>query len=305
MSVMISTWRMSYQGMVKAKEDYGLNHDLDHALATLIHDVERNPKYHSVGSGGLPNKHGIIQCDGAYMNGTTLAYGACGAVENVVSPFDLAYTLSKENRFNNFLVGSGAYDYALSHGLAIGCLMDATTWNMYIDRLKENQKELKAYDGHDTVCACMVDDQGHSVVGTSTSGLFMKHPGRLGDSPCIGCGFYADDAIGAAAATGVGEAISKGVLSYAVLQRIKLGQSPMEAASSLVFEFSQQLTKKYGCSDAISLIVVDHQGNYGVGTNVPFGFVVKTNDNLIHRYIALPGEHGCTITHDDGQMDVD
>lgn len=305
MSVMISTWRMSYEGMVKARDEYGLNHDLDKALATLIHDVETNPKYHSVGLGGLPNKNGIIQCDGAYMNGTTLAYGACGAVENVVSPFDLAYLLSKENRFNNFLVGPGAYDYAVNHGLTIGSLMDYPTWKQYIDRLNNNQNELKAYDGHDTVCACMVDDHGHCVVGTSTSGLFMKHPGRVGDTPCIGCGFYADDTIGAAAATGVGEAISKGVLSYAVLQRIKSGQSTMDAASSIVAEFSKELKSRYGSDDAISLVVVDNQGNIGVGTNVPFGFVVKTNDDTIHRYIAIPSPNGCTIKDDDGQINVD
>ena len=78
---------MSYNGMVKARRNYGLNHDLDQALAALIHDVENDPRFHSVGMGGLPNQQGIIQCDASYMNGTTLAYGACGAVENVVSPF--------------------------------------------------------------------------------------------------------------------------------------------------------------------------------------------------------------------------
>ena len=305
MSVMISTWKMSYKGMVEARKSYGLNHDLDQALASLIHDVESNPSFHSVGMGGLPNDQGIIQCDASYMNGSTLAYGACGAVENVVSPFDLAYLLSKEYRFNNFLVGKGAYDYATTHGLTIGSLMDYPTWQQYTDRFNHTTKNLKAYDGHDTVCACMVDDQRHCVVGTSTSGLFMKHPGRLGDTPCIGCGFYADDQIGAAAATGVGEAICKGVLSHTVLQRIAQGEQPMHAASNLVAQFSETLRLRYGKEDAISLIVVDRYGRYGVGTNVPFAFVLSNDDQPVQTYIALPDRDGCTIQIDDGQINVD
>ena len=305
MSVMISTWRMSYIGMVKARRNYGLNHDLDQALAALIHDVENDPRFHSVGMGGLPNQQGIIQCDASYMNGTTLAYGACGAVENVVSPFDLAYLLSKEYRFNNFLVGQGAYDYANDHGLTIGSLMDYATWKQYTDRSNQDMTSLKAYDGHDTVCACMVDDRGHCVVGTSTSGFFMKHPGRLGDTPCIGCGFYADDQIGAAAATGMGEAICKGVLSHAVLQRIAQGEEPMHAASTLVAEFTEILKSRYGKTDAISLIVVDKQGRYGVGTNVDFAFVLFVDDQPVRTYVALADPHGCTIHMDDGQINVD
>ena len=185
-------------------------------------------------------------------------------------------------------------------------LMDYETWQRYIDRkLHDHDRALSAYDGHDTVCACMVDDAHHCIVGTSTSGLFMKHSGRLGDTPCIGCGFYADDTIGAAAATGVGEAICKGVLSYGVLQRIRLGQSAQAAASSIVSEFTQTLKDRYGHDDAISLIVVDKDGHYGVGTNVPFGFVVNTDHDGVQQFLALPTSNGCNIEPYHGQLEID
>ena len=72
--------------------------------------------------------------------------------------------------------------------------------------------DLKAYDGHDTVCVLAAKDN-EMAAGVSTSGLFLKHAGRVGDSPVIGSGFYSDAMAGSAAATGLGEDIMRGCLS--------------------------------------------------------------------------------------------
>ena len=84
-------------------------------------------------------------------------------------------------------------------------------------------KGLSPYDGHDTVGIIGLDKQGSMSVATSTSGLFMKKRGRLGDSPIIGSGFYCDSETGAATATGVGEDLMKGCTSYEIVRRMAQG----------------------------------------------------------------------------------
>lgn len=127
----------------------------------------------------------------------------------------------------------------------------------------KNDKSLKAYDGHDTVGAIALDNKGKVVVGTSTSGLFMKEPGRVGDSPMCGCGFYADSNIGAATATGLGEDIIKGVLSYEVVRKISEGLLPQEACDKTIYEFAEQIkNRNKNIEDLqISLIAMDKYAN--------------------------------------------
>lgn len=91
----------------------------------------------------------------------------------------------------------------------------------YRKRCRETlDKGLSPYDGHDTVGIIGLDKQGSMSVATSTSGLFMKKRGRLGDSPIIGSGFYCDSETGAATATGVGEDLMKGCTSYEIVRRM-------------------------------------------------------------------------------------
>jgi isoaspartyl peptidase/L-asparaginase-like protein (Ntn-hydrolase superfamily) len=103
----------------------------------------------------------------------------------------------------------------------------------------------------------------------------MKDRGRLGDTPVPGSGFYADSDIGAAAATGMGEEIMKGCLSYAAVQNLRTGMNAQEAAETAVKDLHEKLVRKNGSADAMSLICMDREGNWGVGTNVDFPFTVS------------------------------
>ena len=97
----------------------------------------------------------------------------------------------------------------------------------YHNRTKEiTNTELKPYSGHDTVGMVCLDTAGHMTSATSTSGLFMKHPGRLGDSPVCGSGFYVDSFVGGASATGLGEDVMKGCVSYEIVRLMKEGMHP-------------------------------------------------------------------------------
>ena len=111
----IATWKMSFDGVVKGCEILKNNGKSSDALIEVIHDVESNSNYHSVGYSGLPNEEGIVQCDAGYMDGETLQFGAVGALENVIHAVDVAKLCSKD-RFNNVLVGDGANKFAQKFG---------------------------------------------------------------------------------------------------------------------------------------------------------------------------------------------
>lgn len=271
---MIATWKMSYEGVCKAKDI--LKDNCEEALSVAIHEVEKNPDFHSVGLGGLPDKTGKVTCDGAFMNGKTLQVGAVGAIENTY-PFAVAKHLSTKP-FNNFLAGQGATDYAKEHGFEQIDMLTDEAYKKYLER-KDRLKNLRAYDGHDTVCMIGLDQNGHMCAGTSTSGLFMKERGRIGDSPLCGCGFYCDEEIGGAVATGMGEEITRGVLCYDIVRRMKDGSSAQKACDDSLYEYLQRLKRGNNKAKAISLLCMDKDGNFGVATTVEFAFVV-TNDQL-------------------------
>ena len=150
-----------------------------------------------------------------------------------------------------------------------------------------SEKSMKAYDGHDTVGVVSLDTFGKMCTGTSTSGLFMKREGRVGDSPLCGGGFYVDSEVGGAAATGVGEDIMKGCLSYEVVRLMKDGYHPQEAAEKAVAEFCEKLMRKTELSRDVSVICMNNDGEWGIGTNIEeFSFVVAREDMDPVIYLA-------------------
>lgn len=290
----IATWKMALEGVRQAADQLQKLERSADALTSVIRSVEEDLRFHSVGTSGLPNREGVIQLDGAFMDGDTLSVGAVGALEQLASPFLLARHLSTLP-FNNVLAGSDALRYALAHGFAKHELMTPAAWEKYQSRLQEETAGLTSYKGHDTVGVCCLDTWGTITVGTSTSGLFMKEPGRIGDSPLCGCGFYADSEWGAAAATGVGEDIMKGCLCHEAVMRMRWGQSAAQAAAEAAAELDARLIQKRGHAEAISLICLDRQGRIGVGTNIKFAFVTASDHQPPAVYVAEPTIGGCVV----------
>lgn len=280
MKKLISTWYMSYHGMEIAK-NYLLKHgNIQDALKLAIQDVENNHNFHSVGTGGLPNQEGFVQLDGAYMNGTTLAFGGVIEASHLKSPIAVSMELAK-CQVNCLLAGLGADQYAKEHHFDTCEHLTTEAYQIYLEK---KNKTLKAYEGHDTVCVLGYDD-GQMHAGVSTSGLFMKHVGRVGDSPIIGSGFYADDELGACAATGLGEDVMRGCLSIRAL--LKAQTMPIQKAlEATLDEHLLRMQKAGRMCDAISLIAFDKDGNIGAVTNIEqFPFVV-VEDNDIKLYCA-------------------
>ena len=281
MQKIISTWKMSYHGIELAKEALNAGKRMQEAIQIAIQDVESNPHFVSVGTGGLPNKEGKVQLDSAYMNGKDLSFGGIIEAETIKSPIAVSMDLAKHH-VNCLLAGAGADQYALEHGFEQEEHLIPSSYERY---LKAKETALKAYDGHDTVCVIGYDS-GNVQVGVSTSGLFMKHPGRVGDSPIIGSGFYADDELGACAATGLGEDVMRGCLAIKVL--LQAQTMPLQQALEVTLDKHIQRMQKAGRTcDAISLIAIDPQGNLGAVTNIAqFPFVIYENDE-VQLYCAM------------------
>lgn len=201
----IATWRMAVEGITIASEMLREGRDAGDAIETAIREVENFPYYKSVGYGGLPNEEMVVELDAAYMDGDTLDIGAIAAIKDFANPVSIAKRLSKE-KVNNLLVGEGAEKFAHKEGFERKTMLTDRAKIHYKNRLKEiKDLEIKPYSGHDTVGMVCLDVNGKMTSATSTSGLFMKKSGRVGDSPISGSGFYVDSKVGGASATGLGE----------------------------------------------------------------------------------------------------
>lgn len=289
---MIATWRMASEGVTLGSEMLKNGGKCQDALEEAVKFVEDYPFYKSVGYGGLPNEECEVELDAAFMDGKTLSIGAVASIKDFKNPISIARKLSAD-RYNIFLVGAGAESYAHKNGFVRQNMLTERakkTWELRVKEIQE--KNLSPYDGHDTVCMIALDKDEDMAVATSTSGLFMKKKGRVGDSPVSGSGFYVDNEIGGAAATGLGEDIMKGCLSYEVVQRMKKGEHPMEAAQKAIDEFSETLRKRRGKAGEISIVAMNNKGEWGIGTNVEFTFCVGTETEKPQVYISTPQENG-------------
>ena len=290
----IATWRMAAEGIEKAArilENDGISGD---AIETAIKEVEDFPYYKSVGYGGLPNEEMVVELDAAYMDGDTLDIGAIAAIKDFANPVSIAKRLSKE-KVNNLLVGEGAEKFAHKEGFERKTMLTDRAKIHYKNRLKEvKDLEIKPYSGHDTVGLVCLDSNGKMTSATSTSGLFMKKSGRVGDSPISGSGFYVDSKVGGASATGLGEDLMKGCVSYEIVRLMKEGMHPQEACEKAVNMFDLELKERRGKAGDMSLVAMNNKGEWGVATNIEgFSFAVATENEEPTVYLTKNVDGKC------------
>lgn len=284
---MIATWRMAVEGITEGASMLKEGKSAGDAIETAIKMVEDYPFYKSVGYGGLPNEECEVELDSAYMDGDTLAIGAVAGIRDFKNPISIARKLSDE-RFNCVLVGTGAEAYAHKEGFERANMLTDRAKRHYEKRKKETiEKGLSPYAGHDTVGMVALEQSGKMVAGTSTSGLFMKRKGRVGDSPISGSGFYVDSEVGGATATGLGEDLMKGCISYEIVRLMKEGLTPQEAVDKATIDLTDKLTEKRGKSGDISVVALNNKGEWGVATNIEgFSFSVVTDKEEPTVYVC-------------------
>lgn len=280
MRAMIGTWRMALEGIEKGYQLLTNSGTSVDAVELAIKEVEDNPYFKSVGYGGLPNEHMEVELDAAMMNGDNFNIGAVGSIKDFANPISIAKRLSQET-VNNFLVGAGAESFAHREGFERKNMLSDRAIIHYHNRIIElNEQELAPYNGHDTVGILGLDDFGTLVAGTSTSGLFMKKRGRLGDSPVIGSGLYADSEVGAATATGLGEDLMKGVTSYEIVRLMSEGNSPQRACELAVETLKHKLINKRGQAGDLSVVALNNKGEWGAATTIDNFSIVVASDEL-------------------------
>ena len=186
------------------------------AVEKSVNYMEDDPTF-DAGRGSFVNSIGEIELDASIMDGTTFRAGAIAAVQNIRYPISLARVIMDKSE-HILLAGQGAVRFAEEHGIT-QCSKEDLLVGRELERWKEiknSKKKISTKDAfrkktpHDTVGAVAVDRSGVIASGTSTGGTPNKYPGRVGDSPLIGCGTYADSSVGGASCTGWGEAIIKG-----------------------------------------------------------------------------------------------
>ncbi|MFW9974449.1 MAG: isoaspartyl peptidase/L-asparaginase family protein [Candidatus Thorarchaeota archaeon] len=203
----------------------------------------------NAGKGARPNLDGIQELDAMIIDGKNLQFGSVAAVSGIQNPISLARYIMEKTDFN-FFAGQNAkklYDKMIAEG--------------YRQEVQSGVIESPNLETiGDTVGCIVVDIEGNIAATSSTGGIPEKLPGRVGDSPVMGAGAYANDVCGASA-TGWGEHIMRVVLSRMVVLYVEEGLDVMAAAKKGIEMFQMKTASEAG------IIVADRNGNYGYASN--------------------------------------
>ena len=258
--VVVSTWEHGVEANKVAWEILNKGGTALDAVEAGVKVSEADPNVTSVGYGGLPDRDGIVTLDASIMDDK----GNCGAVaflQNIMHPISVA-KLVMEKTPHVLLVGEGAYKFALENGFKKTKLLTPESKEKYENWLKDQQyKQKKWNEWHDTIGMLAIDHNGNLSGACTTSGLPYKYHGRVGDSPIIGAGLYVDNEIGAAAATGKGEAVIKIAGSFLVVEYMRQGKAPNEACRLAI----ERIAKKQPDYKAfqVGFIALDKKGRVG------------------------------------------
>jgi beta-aspartyl-peptidase (threonine type) len=223
------------------------------AVAAAVVVLEDSPLFNA-GRGSSFNAEGEIEMDASIMDGATLRAGAVAAVRRIRNPI-LAARLVMEKTRHVLLAGDAADRFAKRHGLKL----EPPAYFRTERRLAALKKNLKNY--HGTVGAAALDADGNLAAATSTGGYTGKLPGRVGDSPIIGAGNYADNRACAVSGTGLGEAFIRAAVAYDVCARMRYAGASLAAASAAALRSVAAVGGDGG------LIAVDRRGNVAMPFN--------------------------------------
>lgn len=229
------------------------------AVVEAVKYLEQHPLF-DAGVGSYLNEEGFVELDAAIMDGFSLKIGAVAGIRHVKSPVELARIIMEKSK-HSFLIGEGAEKFARLNGLEI-------VSNEYF--FSERAKKIFENRYGDTVGAVALDDSGHITVAVSTGGTAFKMVGRVGDSPIVGSGFYANNFYGAVA-TGIGEEIMKAVLSFRIMLYIDKGLT--EASNKAIEDLS-------AAGGHGGLIALDQNGNFSFPHNTEGMFYAYIKEGM-------------------------
>jgi L-asparaginase / beta-aspartyl-peptidase len=224
------------------------------AVVEVVRILEDDPQFNA-GRGAVLNHYGLAELDAALMDGRDLRAGAVAAVSHVRNPILLARAVM-ERSVHVMLIGAGAEEFALENGVAL-----VPNTYFHTEHRKRQLERAKARVSG-TVGAVALDAGGNLAAATSTGGMENKRFGRVGDSPIIGAGTYADNTSCAVSGTGHGEYFIRSAVAHDICARVAYARTPLQQAAR---EVIQQKLKKLGGTGGV--IALDPRGNVAMEFN--------------------------------------
>ncbi len=246
------------------------------AVEAAVRTLEDTPIF-DAGIGSVLNQDGVVELDAAIMDGETLRSGAVAAVQRIRNPISLARRVLESHVV--LLVGTGAERFAeqvdipFCNPSELVVERERRRWEMLRQRTDIRTQDAFMQQPNDTVGAVALDRYGRVAAATSTGGTANKLPGRVGDSPLIGCGLYADNQTGGCSSTGWGESIIKVLLAKTATDFIQQ-YTAMEAAQAAINVLERRVGGFGGC------ILLDGKGQPGFAFNTPrMAYAYRTESN--------------------------
>jgi isoaspartyl peptidase/L-asparaginase-like protein (Ntn-hydrolase superfamily) len=282
--VVISTWNHGIAANKAAWEVLSNGGKALDAVESGVRITEADVTNRSVGIGGMPDRSGHVTLDACIMDENSNC-GSVGCLEGVEHPISVARAIMEKTQ-HVMLVGEGAKQFALDQGFQRIKTPIPEVKAEYKKWKKENKDLFKKpeinHENHDTIGMLALDAHGNLSGACTTSGWAYKMPGRLGDSPIIGAGLFVDNEVGAACATGLGEAIIRIAGSHTVVELMRQGFSPQEAckmAVDRIISKNKDLTNLQCC-----FLAIDKSGNvgaYSVYNGFNYAYTSADKDALI------------------------
>lgn len=267
-AVFLTTWKFGLAANQRAAAVFAASGNLLDAVEKGINVVEDDPAITSVGYGGLPNADGVVELDAGIMDGTRHRAVAICNLHQIKNPISVARMALERTRETTY-AGHGAFLMALKFGFRPEQLLTPESLRKWQEwRANPDRRTFwVSPENHDTIGMLANDGRGHLVSGCSTSGMAFKIPGRVADSPLVGCGIYADDNAGAATATGDGDLMTNYCTSVVIVQLMARGASPQEACEELLRWMVR--TDPRNRTSASAVIAMDPRGRIGAACMNP------------------------------------
>uniref|UniRef100_U5EVI6 Putative asparaginase n=1 Tax=Corethrella appendiculata TaxID=1370023 RepID=U5EVI6_9DIPT len=270
------------------------------AVEEAVRSMELDENFNA-GYGSVLTTEGNVEMEASIMHGTTMKAGCCSFVKDIMHPISVARRVM-EKTVHNYLAGDGVMEFARNEGFEIlyppGQLVTDFA-RQALEEWKEahkrgevgfarteigaknkyaNETETKQYGEVGTVGAVAIDKDGNIAVATSTGGITGKLPGRIGDTPLLGSGTYADSRFAGVSTTGHGETIMKAVLAHDIVKRLEFTSDDVQTATEKACKaMTDHLIGTAGA------IVIDKKGEVGIAfTSKKMSWAYQKGDKIAY-----------------------